>query len=62
MLKSDSHVPEHFCQIKNFPHPCLKKYHHLFVWCLKMKINEFENCKFCFPEKQADLKTNCTRL
>ena len=39
-----------------------KKYHHLFVWCLKMKINEFQKCKFCFPEKQTDLKRNCTRL
>ena len=41
---------------------CSKKYHHLFLCCLKMKINEFQNCKFCFLEKQADLKTNCTRL
>ena len=27
-----------------------------------MKINEFQNCKFCFLEKQAELKTNCPRL
>ena len=24
-----------------FPQPCSKKYHHLFVWCLKLKINVF---------------------
>ena len=28
----------------------------------KMEINELQSCKFCFLEKQADLKTNCTRL
>ena len=44
LLKSDSHVPENFCQIKIFP------------------INEFKNCKYCFPEKQSDLKINYTRL
>ena len=46
----------------NFPQPSLKKYHHLFFWCLKLKINEFSNCKICFLKKQADLKRNCTRL
>ena len=35
---------------------------HLLVWCLRLTINEFENCKICFLKKQADLKTNCTRL
>ena len=25
----------------NFPQPCSKKYHHLFIWCLKLKINKF---------------------
>ena len=25
----------------NFPQPCSKKYHNLFAWCLKLKINEF---------------------
>ena len=24
----------------SFRQPCLKKYHHLFVWCLKLKINK----------------------
>ena len=45
-----------------FPQPCSKKYHHLFVWCLKLKVHEFSNCKICFLKKQPDLKTNCTRL
>ena len=35
---------------------------HLLVWCLRLTINEFENCKICFLKKQADLKTNCTWL
>ena len=56
-----SHVQENFCQIKISP-VLFEKYIHLFVWCLNMKINEFYNCKFCFPETQADLKTNCIRL
>ena len=30
-----------FSLIENFPRPFSKKYHHLFVWCLKRKINEF---------------------
>ena len=30
-----------FLPNENFPQPCLKKYHHFFVWCLKLKINEF---------------------
>ena len=38
---SDSQVYENFCQIKIFPQPCSKKYHNLFVWRLKLKINEF---------------------
>ena len=40
-LKSESHVSENFRQILNFLQPCSKKYHHLFVCCLKLKINEF---------------------
>ena len=40
LLKSDSHVPEKFSQIKIIPSLVQKKYH-LFVWYLKMKINEF---------------------
>ena len=40
-LKSDSHIPENFCQIKIFPGLVQKKYHHLLVWCLKMKTNGF---------------------
>ena len=39
-----------------------EKNHHSFFWCLKLKINEFKNCKICFLKKQADLKTNSTRL
>ena len=49
-------------QYQKFPQPCSKKYHHLFVWCLKLKMNEFWNCKISFLKKHADLKTNCTRL
>ena len=30
-----------FLSNQNFPQPCSKKYHHLFVWSLKLKINEF---------------------
>ena len=45
-----------------FTQPCSKKYHHLFLWCLILKTNEFLNCNICFLEKQADLKINCTRL
>ena len=41
ILKSDSHDPENVCQIKIFPSLVQKKYYHLFVWCLKMKVNEF---------------------
>ena len=37
-LKSDSHVPENFCQIKIIPSGVQKN---TIVWCLKMKINEF---------------------
>ena len=59
---TQSHVPENFGQINFFSQSCLKKYNHLFVWCLKMKINEFKKSKFCFLEKQADLKINCTSL
>ena len=61
--KSDSNVSENFCQIKIFS--CLvrkKTNNHLFLWCLKLKINEFWNCKICFLKKQADSKANCTRL
>ena len=29
-----------FAKLK-FSQSCLKKYHYLFVWCLKLKINEF---------------------
>ena len=47
---------------QNFSQPCSRKYYNLFVWWLKLTINEFENCKICFLKKQADLKTNCTRL
>ena len=45
----------------NFPQSFSKLYHHSFVRCLKLKINEFKNCKICFLKKQADLKTSCTR-
>ena len=41
ILKSGSHVLENFCEIKIFLRHVRKKYHHLFVWCLKLKINEF---------------------
>ena len=46
------------------PQSCSKKYHHLFVWCLKLKINNFKIANFVFSKKQADikLKANCTRL
>ena len=30
-----------FLPNENFPQPRSKKYHHLFVWCLKLRINEF---------------------
>ena len=30
-----------FLPNSNYPQPCSKKYHHSFVWCLKLKINEF---------------------
>ena len=36
LLRSTKFLPN-----KNFPQSCSKKYHHLFVWCLNMKINEF---------------------
>ena len=45
-----------FAKIK-FSRPCSKKYHHLIVGCLKLKINEFQNCKICILKKQADLKS-----
>ena len=32
----------------NFPQPCSKKYHHLFVSCLKLKIIEFKIANFVF--------------
>ena len=40
-----------FCQIKFSP-VMFEKYHHLFIWCLKMKINDFLNCKFCFVQNR----------
>ena len=36
-----THIPENFCQINIFPSHVWKRYHHLFDWCLKMKISEF---------------------
>ena len=42
---------ENFCQIKFSP-LMFEKYHHLFVWCLKMKISDFLNCKFCFVQNR----------
>ena len=40
-----------FCQIKFSP-VMFEKYHHLFIWCLKMKISDFLNCKFCFVQNR----------
>ena len=42
--------PGNICQIKFSP-VMFEKYHHLFVWCLKTKISDFLNCKFCFVLK-----------
>ena len=57
LLRSKKILPN-----ENFRQSFSKKYYHFFVGCLKMKINKFWNSKFCFLEKQADLKTKCTGL
>ena len=40
-LKSDSHVSKNFCQVKISPSLFRKNIINLFVWSLKLKINEF---------------------
>ena len=49
-----------FAKLK-FSQALFEKYHHLFNWCLKLKMN-FKVAKFNLLKKQADLKANCTRL